>query len=138
MKTLQRPIPQHCFRAFKSLVALLALSLVTPLGAEELVIFTQKTDSEVSKAFHAEHLPDLLKQAFELDLVAEVVDISERGAPDDVRLTPLIVYQSDRGRAIFQGRYVDVGKVLHFIRTQRAIPPTEGTLTVNDAAVADV
>ncbi|MEO1365825.1 MAG: YceI family protein [Acidobacteriota bacterium] len=141
MKNSQ-PQLMRCSRALvasaASFVALLALPLAAPLGAEELVIFTQKTDSDISKTFHAEHLPDLLKQAFELDLVAKVIDISERGAPDDIHLTPLVLYQSHRGRAIFQGRYVDTGKVLHFIRTQRAIPPTAGDLEVSDGAVADL
>lgn len=112
-------------------------SLPSPAVADELVIFTKKGGNSLSEKFNSEHLPSLLKEAFDLGLVAQVVDISEKGAPADVHLMPLIVYQSDRGRAIFQGRYVDIGKVLHFIRTQRAIPPTSGSLEVQEASVVD-
>ncbi|MCG8459218.1 MAG: YceI family protein, partial [Holophagales bacterium] len=34
--------------------------------------------------------------------------------------------QNARGRSYFQGRYVDTGKVAHFVRTSRAIPPSSG------------
>lgn len=124
--------------SFVALAFLAALTSGNSITADELLVFTQKTDSAVSTAFQDLHLPELVREAATLKLEIQTVDVSSNGAPAEVRLTPLIVYQSARGRAVFQGRYVDAGKIKHFIRTQRAIAPTDGTLEVTDAAIATI
>ncbi|MEM7350935.1 MAG: hypothetical protein AAF657_09030 [Acidobacteriota bacterium] len=102
---------------------------------EQLVIFVSSEDeSSAATAFAEEHLPRLRAAAAELGLASQVVDLG-RGAPPEVTLTPLIVYQDDRGRSLFQARYADTGKLQHFIRTSRAIPPTAAAQRRNNAAV---
>ncbi|MEM6794105.1 MAG: YceI family protein [Acidobacteriota bacterium] len=109
----------------------------SPAPSEELLVFVQNgaASGEISKSFSSRHLPDLREEAEKLDLALRVVEISGAGAPPEIRMTPVIAYQSHRGRALFQGRYADSGKVAHFVRTQRAIPPTGGTYDVEDAAL---
>lgn len=106
--------------------------------AEQLLVFSRSADSPVSQQFAEQHLPALREQARRLGIEIEEIDVARAGAPADIHLTPLIVYQSPRGRAFFQGRYVDTGKVAHFVRTQRAVPPASGSFEATDAAVAEL
>jgi len=91
--------------------------------SEELVIFTRTTDSPSAQRFVSAHLPQLRQAAEKLGLAVRQVDAAD-GVPAEVRITPLIVYQNHRGRSIFQGRTKDASKLTHFIRTSRAVPPT--------------
>ena len=103
---------------------------------EQLVIWTDsRAETSVARRFSSEHLPAIQAAALELGLDVEVIDVAVSGAPPEIHVTPLVTYQSPRGRAYFQGRYVDTGKVTHFVRTQRAVPPLAGEETRNDVAV---
>lgn len=112
----------------RSPAALLLCILLTGSAAwatspEELVIFTQVTNSPASQHFTEVHLPALVQAAEELGLPVRILNAAD-GAPAEVRITPLVVYQNYRGRSIFQGRTKDASKLTHFIRTSRAVPPT--------------
>jgi len=96
------------------------------LPGEQLLVFVS-SEGQVSRSFDDVHLPRLRAAAEELGVGVRVIDVAA-GAPREVTLTPLLVYQNHRGRSIFQARYVDAGKLVHFIRTSRAIPPESATL----------
>lgn len=87
----------------------------------ELIVFVQPDASAVSRRFSAEYLPAIRKVAAEMEVPVRVVGV-RRGAPADVTITPLIVYQNHRGRSVFQGRYVNVDRIRSFLRTARAVP----------------
>ena len=89
-------------------------------STEQLVIFVQGEVTEPPNV--SEHLSQLRTVAEEMGVAVEMIDVAG-GAPPVVKLTPLVVFQDPRGRTIFQARYADVGKLRHFIRTSRAIPP---------------
>ena len=61
--------------------------------------------------------------AEQLAIPLRVIDAS-RGAPAEVLITPLLVYQDHRGRSFFEGRYVNIEKVRLFVRTARHVPQT--------------
>ena len=137
--------PQHSVRSFLT-QALLIVGLAAGWGvaatsaaaetSEELVVFVDSTArSDVARRFDAEHLPTIRQTAEDLGAPLTVVDVAERGAPAEVHITPLIVHQSPRGRAWFQGRYVDSGKLAHFIRTSRAVPPLSIEQSKTDVAI---
>jgi polyisoprenoid-binding protein YceI len=44
------------------------------------------------------------------------------GAPEEITLTPLLVYQNYRGRSVYQGRTNTPKRIQNFIRTSRHIP----------------
>lgn len=106
--------------------------------AEELLIFVQpEAEGAIAEAWRAEHLPAIRDAAAQLEIPVRRLDVAD-GVPDEVRITPFLVYQSARGRAFFQGRYADAGKVKHFLRTSRAIPAPSDELTKTDVAVRQV
>ena len=102
------------------------------------MVFTQTSaDTEIGLAFAETHLPAIQQAAEQLDIGVEVVDVGQVGAPSGIHLTPLVVHQNARGRSFFQGRYADTGKVVHFVRTSRAIPPVEGRQTKKKTLVME-
>jgi polyisoprenoid-binding protein YceI len=44
------------------------------------------------------------------------------GSPEEVAITPLIVYQNHRGRSVYQGRTSTPERIRNFIRTSRFVP----------------
>ena len=123
------------------LLALLGLSLSAGIAlggrrpGEQLVIFVA-SEGQTAETFETKHLPQLRAAAEALELPVRVVNVS-KGAPAEVELTPLLVFQDHRGRVIFQARYVDAGKLTHFIRTNRVIPLDRAELIKRDVAVLD-
>jgi len=101
---------------------------------ETLIVFHQNGKSELSAAFKEIHLPRIREIAEEQGVGFRLVDASQ-GAPADVAITPLIVFQNHRGRSIFQGRYASHDKVAHFIRTARAVALGEAPNPKKDIAV---
>ena len=102
---------------------------------EQLVVFVSRAAADPSAAvLTSDQLARLEAAARELGLPVRVVDLSQ-GAPPEVTLTPFIVYQDDRGRSVFQARYVDTGKLRHFVRTSRFIPPATSLQRRRQAAV---
>ncbi|MEM1207592.1 MAG: YceI family protein [Acidobacteriota bacterium] len=136
-------------RLFRGSLARMALAIATVLPAfaaaqgatdppaEQLVLFTQPAaGSAVARGLADGPMGAIRGVADELGLPLRVVDVGEEGAPGEVGLTPLLLHQSARGRSFFQGRYVDAGKVAHFVRTSRAIPPATEPYRRSGVAVA--
>lgn len=96
---------------------------------EQLIIFTQEGDSQVSRHFSQTILPQIrdLSEAMNLSLS---VTSTAKGAPPDVGITPLIVYQNHLGRSVYQGRTTTLDRVRHFIRTSRRIPQGKAPLVL--------
>ena len=93
-----------------------------PTG-EVLAVFVQPSDDPASRHFTETVLPELHDTVRALGIEVRVLDAAE-GAPEEVAITPLMVFHGFRGRAVFQGRAFDVGKLVHFIRTRRAVSVT--------------
>ncbi len=89
--------------------------------AEQLIVFVQPGASSVDDAFKEFNLPLIKRLATEMNLAIHVVDAA-KGAPPEVDLTPLIVYQNHRGRSIYQGRTTTPDRIRNFIRTSRFVP----------------
>ena len=133
-------------RAFSTLfnrtrfsLALLAVSLcLSPAtDAETLAVFVQPGGGAVSSHFQSEVLPEIRSWAEGAELDLRVINALD-GAPEEVSLTPLVVHVGPRGRSIFQGRYADVGKLEHFVRTSRVVPTDGGTSIRRDVAVLGI
>ncbi len=86
-----------------------------PQGGE-LIVFVQPTGSAVAKDFDENVLPRVRELAASMDVAVKVVDAS-KGAPEVVRLTPLMVYQNHRGRSVYLGRYNTLDRLKNHIRT---------------------
>ncbi|MFQ5512637.1 MAG: YceI family protein [Candidatus Krumholzibacteriia bacterium] len=102
-------------------------------SADRLVVFTQP-ESAIGRVFARHTLARIESLAAALGTGTTVLDASA-GAPADVAITPLLVFQNHLGRSIYQGRYTDLGKIAHFIRTSRAVPQRHAMNPVSDAAV---
>lgn len=87
----------------------------------ELIVFVRPEASEVARTFAASELPKIQALAASLEVPVRVVDVSQ-GAPAEVGITPLLVYQNHRGRSVYQGRYTTVDRVKNFLRTSRVVP----------------
>ncbi len=88
----------------------------------ELVIFQQPGISEVASSFEENTLPRIEEMVEESNLNLTVLNALDTSVPDEVKITPLIIYQNYKGRSIYQGRFNDVDKIAHFVRTSRFIP----------------
>jgi polyisoprenoid-binding protein YceI len=88
---------------------------------EELIVFVQSGTSPVGDAFRSRYLPEIYKIADEMGLDVHVVE-ARNGSPEEVSVTPLIVFQNYRGRSIYQGRTNTLERIRNFIRTSRFIP----------------
>ena len=88
---------------------------------EQLLVFLQPDKSVVDQTFQTDHLPVIQQIADTMGVNLHTVTI-ERGAPQEVALTPLLVYQNHRGRSIYQGRTTTPDRVRNFIRTSRFVP----------------
>lgn len=112
-------------RVFFVLTAMAAvmLSTVSPAAsaAEQMIVFVQPGGSSVDAAFQERSLPEIRKLAEAMQIQVHVVDASA-GAPPEVAVTPLIVYQNHRGRSVYQGRYTTLERIRNFLRTSRFVP----------------
>ncbi|MEM7682815.1 MAG: YceI family protein [Planctomycetota bacterium] len=86
---------------------------------EELVVFVQPGASALADSFENDALPDIRALGEELGLRVVTVDVSATGAPEEVGFTPLVVYQSDRGRAVYVGRFNTLDRLENHVRTAR-------------------
>jgi len=86
-----------------------------------LIVFVQPEASNVSRSFESTELPSIRNIAAALGVPVRVVD-AHKGAPAEVGITPLLVFQNYRGRSIYQGRYTTVDRVKNFLRTSRVVP----------------
>ncbi len=107
---------------------LLALATTATAGAgptDTLVVFTgSSSDSAVAADFTSVTQGALAELAASMDVALQVVDTDHVGAPLEVGLTPLIVFQNHRGRSIYQGRTKTLDRVRNFVRTATHRPQT--------------
>lgn len=108
-------------------VAAVLLSVGKTTGAEEseqLIVFLQPESSRVETVFEKKRLPELRELARQMGVAVTVRD-ARQGAPEEVAVTPLLVYQNHRGRSIYQGRTNTFDRIRNFIRTSRYVPQGE-------------
>ncbi len=108
------------------LVAAVLLILGGGVGAveneyEQLLVFVQPGKSSVDKHFQSAQLPAIRQVAQNMGVGVHLVPV-DKGAPQEIALTPLLVYQNHRGRSIYQGRTTTPDRVRNFIRTSRFVP----------------
>ena len=96
--------------------------------AETLVVFLGDDSSFATTDLRRNHLGEIEAVAAELQ-VPVVMRTLDDGAPPDVRITPLMVYQNRLGRSIYQGRYADTDRLRHFVRTSRFVPQSDSAQT---------
>ena len=101
---------------------------------DQLVIFVQQGASAVDTAFRQKTLPEIQRLAEAMSVRVSVVD-ADRGVPQEIGITPLIVFQNYRGRSIYQGRYTTLERIRNFIRTSRFVPQMEAELVRTDIPV---
>lgn len=103
------------------LLALMPVPVLAALETEQLMVFVQPGVSAVDRVFRNSQLPEVRATAEAMGVPVHVVD-ARKGAPHEVAITPLIVFQNHRGRSIYQGRTTTPGRIRNFIRTSRFIP----------------
>lgn len=109
-------------------IQMITLSLSSPARASDrLIVFTQPGASAVNDHFEAELLPEIraLAERIGVDLITRN---AADGAPPEVVITPMIVFQNHRGRSIYQGRTTTLRRVDNFIRTSRFVPQGDEAL----------
>ncbi len=107
-------------------IVLAIITLTLPLLAQadkndQLLVFVQPGESELARHFEDEMLPAIESIAESLGVTVHTID-ARNGTPADVHLTPLLVFQNERGRSVYQGRYGELKQVRHFLKTTRALP----------------
>lgn len=89
-----------------------------------LLIFTRPDYTDLDAHFRARDLPRIKEACAAMDVPVQEVD-ARLGTPAEITITPCLVYQNYRGRSIYEGRYKDVAKITHFVKTARAEPYPE-------------
>lgn len=89
-------------------------------AAARLVVF-QQSGSLAARDFESKVLPKLREMAASRGVTIDVRD-AHQGAPAEIHVTPLVVYQDANGRSIFRGRYSDLDRIAQFLRTVRSGP----------------
>ena len=89
--------------------------------AEQLIVFVQPGASSVDQIFQDERLADIRRLAEQMGVSVEIVDAT-KGAPQEIALTPLLVFQNHRGRSVYQGRTNTLKRIQNFMRTSRFVP----------------
>jgi len=110
------------------MVAMISLPVAGLVNAavpdEQLMVFVQSGESPVDRMFQRTQLPAIRQIAEEMEVAVSVIE-ADNGAPADVAITPLVVYQNFRGRSIYQGRTTTMSRIRNFIRTSRFVPQGE-------------
>ncbi len=103
------------------------------LPSEQLIVFTQPEATDLARAFETEHLPAIEKLAAEMGLAFIVKDVTEGALPEEVGITPLVVFQNHRGRSVYQGRYTTLDRLGNFVQTARFMPQGGEKREIRDA-----
>jgi len=88
---------------------------------EQLIVFLQSGSSRVDQMFETQRLPKIRELAAQMGVHLVTRDVLQ-GAPEEIAVTPLMVYQNHRGRSIYQGRTTTLARIRNFIRTSRYVP----------------
>jgi polyisoprenoid-binding protein YceI len=116
-------------------ILLLVLATSTLAGASPETIVVLVDRSSPHHAYFSTHvIPRIDSLVTANGIAIEVIDVAG-GAPEEVAITPLVLYQNARGRSIYQGRYTDVAKIGHFVRVSRWVAQEQVPLPVPDAVV---
>ena len=111
-------------------------SATTP-KTEQLIVFVQPDASDLAREFQSRHLPEIKQMAEQMNIRVLVVDAGG-GVPEEVGITPLLVFQNHLGRSIYQGRYTTLERIGNFIQTARFMPSTGKLLQRTDTPVWQV
>ena len=113
------------------MLAMIFLMATDPVHAavadEQLIVFVQSGKSDVGRQFQANQLPEIRRLVEKMNVTVSVREAGA-GAPEEVGITPLLVYQNFRGRSIYQGRTTTMPRVRNFMRTSRFVPQGKETL----------
>lgn len=93
----------------------------TAAPADQLIIFAQTGSTPVAKQFTNQQLPEIRKIADAMGIPIQIKDAA-KGAPEEITITPMVVFQNHRGRSIYQGRTTTPERIRNFIRTARVVP----------------
>ncbi len=104
---------------------------------EQLIVFVQRDGLTAAPAFADNDLPKLRQLAADMKLGFKVIDITA-GAPQQVGITPLVVFQNHRGRSVYQGRYKTLPRIKNFVRTARVMPKLDGALELKGLPVMNL
>ncbi|NBC10387.1 MAG: hypothetical protein GVY24_01455 [Planctomycetes bacterium] len=124
-------------RGLRVILPALALLWTVAAAAEQLIVFRQPGASALAERFEQESLPAIRDLAEDMGLVLIVRDARE-GVPEEVGITPLIVFQNHAGRSIYQGRYTTLDRLGNFITTSRFMPQGDAKLERQDTPVWDL
>jgi polyisoprenoid-binding protein YceI len=100
----------------------------------ELVVFVRGGAGPVAESFERDGLPMVRRVAGEQSVTVRVVDVAD-GAPADVAITPLLVYQDAGGRSVYEGRSTTPDRLRNFLRTARVAPQGDAVLERRDIPV---
>ncbi len=114
--------------------ALIYTLYAAPNAGEQLILFVRTGETTIDSTFH-ESIPAIADIAKESGVEMTIVNVVKQGAPPEVSITPLIVYQNYRGRSIYQGRSNSLSRIRNFIRTSRHIPQGESLNIRKEIAV---
>lgn len=109
------------------------IALAALAAAARLVVF-QQSGSLAARDLEAGVLPKLRELAAARGITLDLRD-AKAGAPPEVHVTPLLVYQDANGRSIFRGRFTDLDRIGQFLRTVRAGPLSNARTEIENAAV---
>lgn len=87
---------------------------------EQLIVFVQKSNSEVHQVFKEEMLPQI-KELAESEGLEYVLQEIDGNAPKEVTYTPFISFRDSRGVSVFSGRWNQITKIKNFIRSTRVL-----------------
>jgi len=99
-----------------------------------LVVFVAPEASDLTRTFVKDHLEGIRAVATSLHIPVRVIDVGT-GAPKEITITPLLVFQNHRGRSIYQGRYATLDRLRNFLRTSRVVGQGDKPLVKHGAAV---
>jgi len=98
-----------------------ALHAQEATATEQLLVYFEDDGSPAATLFEQETLPFLRELATKENLELTVKDPSV-GAPAEVTISPLVVFQNHRGRSIYQGRTTTPERIRTFVETSRWVP----------------
>jgi hypothetical protein len=86
-----------------------------------LLVFTRPGFTDLDAHFRARDLPRIKAACAAMDVLVQEVD-ARMGTPEEITITPCLVYQNYKGRSIYEGRYKDIDKISNFVKTARKKP----------------
>lgn len=102
-------------------LSLTVITLISQLafGQNGTVVAFVNPDAMVDRAFLEENWPVIKEMASDYELDVKLIE-SEGGLPDEVRITPQLVFQNKYGRSFYVGRYSEYDRLKIFLRSVRS------------------